>query len=631
MPIARRQVNTPRNSAPALLQEAVRLHQAGRLADAISRYTAVQRMDHRNFDALHLGGLASLQAGNATAALRLLSAAHRVQPGDVTCAMRLALAERAAGRIDAAEQRLRKLTRQYPQVAEIWDNLGQTLKSRGAIAEALDCHLRATHADSNFGTAWYNLGLTHNLLGQHHEALAAQEQALRCKKPHARARYGRAIALQQLHRLPEALDSYDQHLRLEPAHHAAHSGRLLCRQYLDDFDATEHARVLEAYAKSLPRPIKSTVAASSGSRLRIGFVSGDFRRHSVAWFMLPLLRHLDRDRFHLTLYHDHGIVDEITREFESLVDNIRQTVSLGPADFSRIVRKDKIDIAIDLAGHTGGNRLPVFATRLAPVQINYLGYPDTTGVPAMDYRFVDSVTDPISAPPTPDTETPVRFSTTAWAYQPPAEAPEPSPGPSARGHPITFGSFNNFAKVSDATLDLWSDVLAACPGSRLVLKSDGLEPATVAAICERHEINQKRISLLQRTPDTASHLAQYADIDIALDPLPYHGTTTTCEALWMGVPVITLAGNRHANRVGASLLRAVGRPHWIAGNNELYIAIARDLASGHAVLAVERARLRADMQTSPLLDYAGQAQKFGAALESCWLDATGETPVRAAA
>ncbi len=606
-------------SALALLQEGIRLHRNGRLADAGARYAAVLRIDQRNFDALHLGGLAALQQGQAEQAQRLLGAAHRINPGDRTCSLRLALAERAAGRLTDAERRLRQLTTTQPPMAEAWDNLGAVLKSRGAFAEARDCHQRATEIEPASGQYWYNLGQTFCLLGEPARSLEAQDTALAAATPYPRARYGRGLALQQLHRLPEALADYDTHLGQDPGHLAAHSARLLCRQYLDTFDADTHATALDAWRAALPPEQPLAPRPATGRRLRVGFVSADFRRHSVAWFMLPLLRNLDRQRFHVVLYHDHGIVDEISAELRKLADDWRETVSVSFPDFVKLARRDALDIAVELGGHTGGNRLPAFAQRLAPVQITYLGYPDTTGVPAIDHRFVDAITDPTDASDAHTAEQRVRFAPTAWAYQPPPEARASVAGPGARGGTLTFGSFNNFTKVSPRTLRLWARVLEAVPDSRLVLKSPGLSRAAAEHAAVAAGIDPARLDVLPGRPDTANHLADYAALDIALDPLPYHGTTTTCEALWMGRPVITLAGQRHADRVGVSLLTAIGQPQWIAADEAAYIACARHLARDRAALAtLHTGDLRQAMIASPLLDHAAQARRFGDALLACW-------------
>ncbi|MCX6951156.1 MAG: hypothetical protein NTV51_03080, partial [Verrucomicrobia bacterium] len=244
------------------------------------------------------------------------------------------------------------------------------------------------------------------------------------------------------------------------------------------------------------------------------------------------------------------------------------------------------------------------------------------GLPAMDYRFTDAVADPVGEADAFATEKLVRFAPTAWSYAPLAGAPEPAPPPClARGH-VTFGCFNNLAKLTDRVLVLWGRVLQAVPGARLRLKGRGLgEPAMRARYFERFGrlgLPTDRVDLLERTAGTEAHLAMYQDVDIALDTFPYHGTTTTCEALWMGVPVVSLVGDRHMSRVGASLLTAVGRAEWLAQNADDYVRIATGLAGDPARLAAERSGLRAALAASPLLDHAGQAARFGAALRQCW-------------
>jgi predicted O-linked N-acetylglucosamine transferase (SPINDLY family) len=242
----------------------------------------------------------------------------------------------------------------------------------------------------------------------------------------------------------------------------------------------------------------------------------------------------------------------------------------------------------------------------------------------MDYRFTDNVVDPEGDADRFATEKLVRFAPTAWSYAPPADAPEPIAAPcAARGY-VTFGCFNNPAKITDGMLAAWGRILQAIPTARLRLKGQGFgDPAMRARYAERFArwgVPGGRVDLLDRTADTKSHLALYHDVDIALDTFPYHGTTTTCEALWMGVPVLTLAGDRHMSRVGASLLAAIGHPEWIAADADAYVRLAVELAAKPEALAAVRARLRDDLRASALLDHAAQSVRFGAALRQCWTE-----------
>ena len=607
-----------------LLQEAVAHHGAGRLDQAEKLYRAARAAQPRHFDVLHLSGTLALQQGRHAEAIEWLGRALPLNPRSGVCAMRLAVAQSAVGRLAEAEENLRLATRRQPDLPEAWDNLGYVLKAVGRLVESIPCYERAVALKPDYVAGWYNLGLALQHAGRLTDSLAAADRALALSPHQAKLHYGRALALQQCHRIDEAVAAYDAALARDPAHRNARSYRLMALNYSNRLSPGQLFAEHRIYGAAFPAPAAPAAIAEDapGRKLRVAFLSPDLRTHSVAYFLEPLLRKLDRTRFEVLLYHDHFTVDEVSSRLHALASVWRNFVGQSHDAVEPIIRADAPDILIDLAGHTGMNRLPLFARRVAPVQISYLGYPNTTGLTAMDYRFTDAIADPVGEADAFHTEHLVRFAPTAWAYQAPADCPPVAPAPClASGH-VTFGSFNNFSKVSDETLAAWGRLLRAVPHSRLRLKTSGLnEPAVAAAVRGRLrqlDIAEERIELLERTPDVASHLALYHGVDIALDTHPYHGTTTTCEALWMGVPVVTLAGDRHASRVGASLLGALGRPKWIARDWSDYTAIAARLAGNPAALGAIRAGLRGEMQRSPLCDHAGQAARFGAALQECW-------------
>jgi predicted O-linked N-acetylglucosamine transferase (SPINDLY family) len=349
----------------------------------------------------------------------------------------------------------------------------------------------------------------------------------------------------------------------------------------------------------------------------VGFISPDLREHSVSYFLEPILAHLDPEQFEVVLYHDHYRVDACSERLKAHAILWRNFVGQSHAAVAAQIRADHLDILIDLAGHTGLNRLPVFAARVAPVQMTYLGYPDTTGIRAMDYRLVDALTDPAGDADRFSSERLLRFSSTLWSYRPPQDAPSVA---LARSGPPVFGSSNNLSKVSDETLRGWAGVLHSVPESRLRLKADGLQHAAVAGqLLQRAGaagIDAARIQLVPRAATVAEHLAFYHEIDVALDTFPYHGTTTTCEALWMGVPVVSLVGDRHCARVGASLLSAIGRPEWAAADWNGYVQAAARCARERP----NRSAVRAALASSALMDHAGQAARFGGALRQGWLE-----------
>ncbi len=609
----------------ALLKDAVAHHRAGRLVEAEALYRQARGAEPKNFDVLHLSGLAAYQQGRLAEAVDWLTRAHRLDRRSAVCAMRLGLALLAAGRTAEAEARLRGVVERKPDFHEGWDNLAYCLKTQDRLPEAVACHEKAVALKPDFAIGWFNFGLTLSLIGRVFDALQCHERALAADPGYALARFGRAQALHQAHRMQEAVADYGRFLELQPGHHEARSYRLFALHNIDGLTReqlfAEHmgfGRAVGAFpAPALPNP------PDPARRLRLAVLSPDLRAHSCAYFIEPLLRHLDPEKFELYLYHDHFREDDVSRRLRPLAAVWRNFVGQSGPVVEQMIRADAPDILVDLACHTGmTNRLPLFARRLAPVQVTYLGYPNTTGLPAMDYRFSDALADPPGEADRFATETLVRFAPTAWTYAPPADAPPTGVPPCTKGRPVTFGCFNNLTKITDGTIELWARVLAAVPDSRLLLKGRGLGDegvrARYTARFERLGLPAARVDWLERTAGIAEHLGLYHRVDIALDTFRYHGTTTTCEALWMGVPVVTLAGDCHMARVGASLLTAAGRPEWIAADAGSYARIAAGLAADPGRLAGIRGELRECLAKSPLLDHAGQAARFGAALRDCW-------------
>jgi protein O-GlcNAc transferase len=642
----------------ALLKDALGHHNAGRLDEADKLYRRVLMAAPNHFDALHLSGLVAYQQGRAREGADLLTRALKIDPKSAPCEMRLGLARVALGDLAAGERHFRGAVAKEPKLPEAWCHLGMVLKFTGRLAEARAAYDRALALKPDYGeahdrlgalvadtegfaaavphfrravalqpghaTGWANLGAALAQSGDKADALSCFARSLALDPANALALTGRALVFQETHRIPEAVAGYEEVVAKHPRNFEARSGKLLALHYLDGVSRermfAEHCAfgtALEEAAAADARRFPNVPDKSR--RLRIAFLSPDFRAHPIAYFMEPLLAHLDRSQFEIVLYHDHARVDAMSARLQAQAAVWRHFAGLPADTVEAAIRADAPDVLVDLAGHTGFNRLPLYARRLAPVQVTYLGYPDTTGLRSMDYRFVDAITDPPGDAEAFHTERLVRFAPTAWAFAPPLDAPEVAASMSG---PVTFGCFNNFSKVSEATLRGWAGVLAAVPGSKLLLKGQGLaDQAVIARFRERLAqvgVAEDRVELLGRTASLAAHLALYARVDVALDTYPYHGTTTTCEALWMGVPVVTLAGDRHMARVGASLLTAAGHPEWIARNWAEYAQIATRLAADRAELARVRAGLREEVRRSALLDHAAQAERFGAALRQCW-------------
>lgn len=644
-----------------LLQQGLAHHQAGRLKEAESFYRQARTITMRSFEIMNLSGMLAYQQGRYGDAVNLLRSAVPLAPRKslAACRMQLGVALAATAKHNEAIIQLRASLHLDATNAETWSCLGFSLRVLGQFTEAITCYekaidlkpdyfdaidrlgsviadtrglpagipyfRRALAINPNYGIAWGNLGLSLSDNDEYAAALEAFDRALKLDPTLAKVRVGRAIALQRTYRIEDAADEFAAAINQLPSLLDAHTGRLLTLNYFSGKPRHEIFKEHLAFDQAVNttsqdrKPATFTKVQSQTRRLRVAFISQDFRKHSVAYFIEPILRHFDRGRFELVLYHDHFQIDTISDRLRGLANLWRNFVGQTHDQVEQMIRADAPDILIDLAGHTGMSRLPVFGRRVAPVQITYLGYPNTTGLRAMDYRFVDAITDPGPEDDQFHTEKLVRFSPCAWAYEPPASAPEPAmPGPGQ----ITFGSFNNFAKVSTTTLDLWRRVLTAVPNSRLVLKGLLLNNPALSVIVEQKlktlAIDRSRVELLGRAADLADHLRQYSSIDVALDTFPYNGTTTTCEALWMGTPVVTLYGDRHAARVSASLLTAAGHPELIAHSEDEYVRIAAELASNSAKRTALRHSLREDMRHGPLLDHAGQASHFTAALQNCW-------------
>lgn len=609
----------------SILQNGLVHHRAGRLAEAEALYGQAKAAAPKNFDVLFLCGLMARQQNRVAEAIDLLSRALKLNPSAVMCELRLAGVLLSARRSREAEQHLRHALTLKADFHEAWDQLADCLKAQDRLAEAISCHEKAVAVKPDFPAGWVNFGFTLRLSGRPADALRCHERAAKIDPHFAPARFGRAQALQQLHQVREAVAEYDAFLQMQPHAHEARSNRLFAMHNLEEVTRAELFAAHVAYGRALGAfvPPVFTNEPKADKRLRIAILSPDLRAHSCAYFIEPLLRHLDREQFEVYLYHDHIREDAVSARLHSLAVVWRNFSGQTTAIVEQHIRADNLDVLIDLAGHTGLiNRLPVLARKVAPVQINYLGYPDTTGVPAVDYRFTDAIADPEGEADAFATEQLVRFGPTAWTYQPPADSPDVAPPPCLVNGYVTFGSFNDLAKITDTTLAVWSRVVGSVPASRLRLKGRGLSDAPLrAALAQRlvgAGIALERVEFLERTPDTVSHLAQYHTVDVALDTFPYHGTTTTCEALWMGVPVVSRVGDHHVARVGASLLTAAGHPEWSTATADEYVGAAVTLASDAARLQEIRRGLRDDLSHGPLLDHQAQSGRFGSALRTCW-------------
>lgn len=403
---------------------------------------------------------------------------------------------------------------------------------------------------------------------------------------------------------------------------AARAGQqfLLALAYLPDVTAAD---LLDASAEWEQRhapvvPQKPRPVIASGRRIRIGYYSPDLRRHSITHFFLPLLTAHDRSRFECFVYSDTHLTDDFTARLRASAEHWTDLTALSETAAVETIAADRLDLLVDLAGHFGSTRPRLFACRPAPIQAHLLGYNGSTGLSSLDYRFSDPISDPVGCE-AESSETVIRLDPGFHCFDPLVDPIDEGPPPSSLTGHITFGCFNSLPKLNDEVIALWCEVLRAIPTARLLLKAPQLRDAeTRDSLLQRfvdRGIAAGRIDILPGTTSPAEHLLTYRRIDIALDPFPCNGTTTTCEALWMGVPVLTLPGARHSARVTASLLTQVAFTEAIARDAADYVQIARNWATDPERLATWRGTLRQRLLASPL----GDAPAYAARVEAAYL------------
>jgi len=619
---------TDRQDKPKL-REAERLWADGNVQEAINLLAPLIQCERPCGETLHLAGRLWLEGQkDAEAALPHLEQALSCAPDDVRyrltlgqclCALErprqalailrplppdgqddpqvattFAIALEMAGEPDASLTARRKAAELAPEDPQWALNLATALTQRDRTREAIKVLQDAVAAHPKHVLAWKQLG----------------QMQLNMGTPH------------------QGIDSWKKSLQIDPAQSSLHSGVVFYSQYLNETTPADLVRQGKEWdlIHGLPvMPSKPTYANTPDPDrpLRLGYVSPDFKWHSVAYFFIPLLASHNRDQFQVICYYNAGRTDSMSATIRDSADAWREIAQLDDKVVADMIRDDGIDILFELAGHTIGNRLTLFALRPAPVQIGWPGYPGSRCIEALDYWITDEIADPPGEPIPPGIGHPLRIEGGYHVYQPDPEANIPiAPPPCQRTGRVTFGSFNQQWKIQPVTVALWAQVLRAVPDSRLLLKAVGFNRAEITEHFRRmfaaEGIGPDRLRCLGSTQIKRRHFELYSQIDVALDTFPYHGTTTTCEALWMGVPSVVLTGNRNAARVGTSLLRQMGLNEWAASTPEEYVRIVTEVAQDTDRLAELRFTLRDRMQNSVLGDPARYAKNYEAACRRAW-------------
>jgi predicted O-linked N-acetylglucosamine transferase (SPINDLY family) len=567
-------------------------------------------------------GNALIRNQQLDAAIAAFRQAISLRPGYPEAYCNLGRAFRHRGLLGEAIAAFERSLALRPDFAQAYINLGCALRDNGQLPQAIAALRHGISLNPHFPEAYNNLGNALNDNGDLDQAVASFEHALRLRPDYADAQSNLATALKARGQIDAAITHFQNAVTLAPSRADIHSNLVYARQFHPTCDAAAIAQEADRWNRRHALPLSHLIQSLSNNRdshrrLRVGYVSADFRDHVVGQNILPLLEHHDRSQFEIFCYAQTPRPDPMTAHLRHYADNWRDIVGLTDDSVADQIRHDQIDILVDLALHTANNRLLVFARRPAPVQVTYLAYCGSSGMNAIDYRFSDPHFDPPGADLSIYSEQTLRLPRTYWCYQP-RPTPPPIPTPSQPDHPTTFGCLNNFAKVSTPALDLWAEILAAVPDSSLTLHAaPGTHRTEVVQRMQHAGIAGERIVFVHDQP-FEQYAQTYSRIDVALDPFPYGGGITTLDALWMGVPVVTLAGQTAVGRGGSSILSNLGLVELIAATREQYRQIAIDLAKDKSRLLDFRRTLRDQMRASPLMDAKGFARDVETAYRQMW-------------
>jgi predicted O-linked N-acetylglucosamine transferase (SPINDLY family) len=608
--------------APALLAALLTHFEARRFAQAAQAAGQLTRLQPQLALAWNALGASLGALGRFADSLPAAQRAVALAPLDPQAHNNLGNTLAQLGRLEEAQACFERVLELQPDHVGAMNSLGATLRGRMRLADAEAQYRRVLAIAPAHAEARNNLGNVLLLQNRAHAACDSYRQALALRPQYAEAHNNLGIALQALGQLDAAQGAFRSALQLQPDYLDAHSNLLFCLNYTDVPPAVrlaEARRFGQHAARRAPRTFSCWTVPEEPRRLRIGLVSGDFCHHPVAYFLENLLLHLDPRVVEVYAYPSSARSDEITQRIRKLCAAWHPLSGFDDAGAAERIHRDAVQVLIDLSGHTADHRLGVFACKPAPVQLTWLGYFATTGLPAMDYFLADRHSLPEEAQS--------QFTESVWYLpetrlcftRPDAEIPV-APLPALRNGHLTFGSFNNLSKLNARVVNLWVRLLEAVPGSRLLIKAKQLhEPDARNDLLRAFggRIAGDRL-LIEGPSPRPQYLARYGDVDIALDPFPYTGGATSAEALWMGVPVLTLEGEALVARQGLGLLRNCGLDDWIARDPEDYVHKAARRAADLQGLADLRAGMRARLLHSPLFDGARFARDFEAALLQMW-------------
>jgi protein O-GlcNAc transferase len=568
-------------------------------------------------------GNALKRQGNLAAAVSSYTRALECRPQFAEAYVNLGNVFQHERKFEKAIACYRQALRFGSQLAEAHYNLGIALEATGKSDEAVACYRRALVLRPDLVEAHNNLGNCLLLEGKPEEAAKAYAEAIERKPTYAEAWCNLGNAHKDLGELSEAIACYERASQLKPELHTAHHNRLYALWFCPSVDRQTiweaHRRWAQRWAEPLaPKIVTHPNDRSENRKLRIGYISPDFRSHALAFFAIPLLSNHDRSKFEIVCYSDVTAPDEMTARLRSHADQWTDIVGHSDEAVAQRIRQDRIDILVDLTMHMERSRLLVFARKPAPVQVTWCAYPGTTGMEAIGYRITDPYLDPAGLNDEFYSEESIRLPDSFWCYDPLTAEPQISVLPALANGFVTFGCLNNFCKINDEVLETWGRVLRAVPMSCLVmLAPEGRGRGRVLQAFARAGVTSDRVSFVKKLP-RATYLEQYQQIDLGLDTWPYNGHTTSLDSFWMGVPVVTLVGERAVSRAGFCQSSNLGLQELLAFSADEFVDVAVKLANDWQSLGALRASLRSRMEQSPLMNGARFASNMESAYRLMW-------------
>jgi protein O-GlcNAc transferase len=607
-------------SAHSNLSDACRA--LGRLDEAIAACRRALEIAPGHAAAHHNLGIALRDCGQLDEAIAAFHRALALEPGYPDAHFNLGIALRQQGRLDEAIAAYRRALHLRPDLPDALNNLANALKDQGQLDESIATYRRALQLQPGDPDFHNNLGNALRERRQLDDAIAAYRRALQLKPDYPEAHNNLGLALRERGELDEAIAAYRRALQLQPDHSGMHGNLIFALHFHPDHDTRTIAEEHRRWNRQFGDPLKPFLRPHANDRrpdrrLRIGYVSPDFRDHVVGRFIMPLFLQHDRERFEILCYSGVSRADSITDRLRALAAGWRNTAGISDARLAAMIREDAVDILIDLSLHTRGNRLLAFARQPVPVQVSFAGYPGPVGLETIQYRISDRHLEPDPSAEAGAGEQ-VHWVESYWCYDPCGLELEINPSPALECGSITFGCLGNFAKVNARVLALWARVLRTVQDSRLLLwgSSGSLRERTLAAL-RKEGVEERRVEFVGARP-RREYMELYHRLDIVLDTFPYNGHTTTLDALWMGTPVVSFAGHTPVSRAGLSQLTSLGLPEWVAHSESEYVIIAERLARDIPRLARLRSTLRHRMETSVLMNAPRFARQVEQAYRKMW-------------